>query len=144
MTVNVHTVTVEDVLNRLPMAQGSVTETSKGLNTGMIESFIKTAAGILNALLNRAGASPDTLGADEIELLREGIISYAESRCLVARDYSEDKINRAYRQWEEIRKTIRDYPGDLGQAVSAGARIVSNVNTSDPTVKRWGSGYTGM
>ncbi len=144
MTVFTHGVGVEDVLDRLPLAKGSVTETSQGLTTTMLESWMVTAAGILNALMERMAIDPLTLGPNETQLVREGIVCFVEARALAAREYPEDRVARAHRQWDDVRRTVRDFPGDLGKSKSASSTVVSTASSGPSKPKRWGDGFKGF
>lgn len=141
-------VTVEDVLDRLPLARGSVTASSAGLTTGMIERWVRTASGILGALLVRNGIEPDSLGVYERELARDGVASYAESKALAAREYPEEAIRRAWDAWEEVRRTLRTLPQDTGAAHSPRSTVVSSLDVAptrkSPVPKKFGDGFTGF
>lgn len=141
-------VTVEDVLDRLPLARGQVTASSAGLNTGMIERWTRTASGILGALLVRNGINPESLGVYERELARDGVISYAESKALAQREFPEERVKRAWDVWEEVRRTLRTLPQDTGAAHSPRSTVVSSLDVNpqktDPPPKKFGSGFTGF
>ena len=139
MAVNVHDVTPGDVVDRLPMASGTVTSDSAGLTTGMIENWIRSAAGILNAVLRSRGIDPDNLEDEERELMREGIIAYAESKALAARDYDDEKVGRAYEHWKDTREIIREFPTDF-DSDDASNRVKSNESTTKP---RWSADKFG-
>lgn len=139
-----HDVTAQDVLDDLPYVTKHITATSEPLSTTLIERWVTQGAGQLNAIMTRHGIDPTTLGDDESELVRSGIIAYALAKSLQKRDADDAEIDRAWETWGSVRKTLRELPQDLGDSENADAVIISNVDADDPTVKRWDSdGFGG-
>lgn len=134
--VYIHGVAVQDVLDRLPLPSGSVTDTSQGLNTAMIERWIRSGAGVLNSILRSQGKDPVALGIDEKELVKQGIISYAEAYALKARSYDQ-QAEAAFRAWDDTRRIIREIPSDMTPSDDPRKRIVSSSGTADKS--RWGT-----
>src|SRR5690625_2923675 len=126
MAVNRHGVTVADILSRLPLAKGSVTETSAGLTTGHIESWIDQAAGVLNSVVSSHGIDVDHLQPNETMLMVQGICAYAEWKSLAAREYPDGPVERARQEWQDTREIIRQYARDFESDAPA-RRIRSGV-----------------
>ena len=114
MTAITHNVTTDDVLDALPMASGNVTPTSQGLNTSMVDRWIRAGARRVNSVVRSYhGIDVDALEQYEVEVLRDGIVAYARYRCLEARDYDDTSIDRARDDFQDILQTIRRFPADL-------------------------------
>ncbi|MGI9589214.1 MAG: hypothetical protein ACR2MR_13585 [Dietzia maris] len=126
-----HDVTATMVLNGLPFASGTVTTTSAGLNTVIIDEWIEEAAGILNNLLHKHDIDPANLEDDSKALVQTGIKAYARAQALMKRQFSDVQIQSQMSIWNEVKKTIRETPGDLGKAQNTAASIVTNI-TSPP------------
>jgi hypothetical protein len=133
-----HNVDAQDVLDELPVQNSKVTATSNSLNTTKIEEWINRASGTVNALLNRVGVDPTQLGDDEAEFVRGAIIAYACARsAIVVPTISESVRESFWDTWKDARRTLKDSPQDLGKSQSS--PIKSNVDTQEPTEKKWDS-----
>lgn len=139
-----HSVTAQDVLDELPQRTAHVTATSEPLNTTQIERWVSQASGQLNAIMARHGIDPTTLGNDESELVRSGIIAYAAAKSLTRANAADADVRRQWETWGSVRKTLRDSPQDLGDSQKAENQIGSNVDPANPTPKKWGTdGFKG-
>lgn len=133
MAVELFGVTADDVLDAMPVNVRGVTAGSSGLNTTKITTWIKNGAGQINALLERAQidiATAATADSPAREVARDAIISYAVAQALeVSLNNPEDpRITRAWERWRTARNTLKDYPNDIGAAITAEARVKHNVN----------------
>ena len=136
-STQLHDVTVSDVTDRLDMPSGSMTQTSAGLSTGMIERWIKTGASILNTVVMAQGVDPAELTSQERELVRAGIIAYAEEKALVSRGQDDQKIDRARQEFQDIKRTIREMPSQtMPETDDASNRIAYSESDHDP---KWSS-----
>ena len=127
--INTHDVTSTMVLNGLPFASGTVTSTSVGLNTVMLEEWIEEASGILNSLLKKHAIAPEDLTDDSKALVQTGIKAYARAQALMKRQFSDIQVQAQMSIWNEVKKTIRETPADLGDSQNTSAAIVTNVTT---------------
>ena len=144
MTINTHDVTVADVTSILPGDFSFLSETSQGLNTVMIEGWIKTGAGLLNSLIRSQGKDIDNLGPDEREVIRMGIIAFAESRCLKATGREQAAIDAAERSWRDTQKAIRDFPSEMAPSDDASVRIRGReIDPAYTTQPKWRSDRFG-
>lgn len=138
-----HSVTVTDVLEAIPVKSSRVGATTDPVSTGMIEKWIESAAGQLNAMLQRHGIDPTSLGDDETELIQSGIIAFAAAMALVKFGGAQDLRSVHFDTWKDVKKTIREQPQDLGNSQKATAVIKSNIDTANPTRKDWDSDNFG-
>lgn len=127
--INTHDVTATMVLNGLPFASGTVTATSVGLNTVMLDEWIEEASGILNSLLKKHAIDPDNLTEDSKALVQTGIKAYAQAQALMKRQFPDIQIQAKMSIWNEVKKTLRETPADLGDSQNTSAAIVTNVTT---------------
>jgi hypothetical protein len=129
------------VLDAYPGGQSvGITASSSGVNTGQITTLIERAAGRLNAILASKGMDPDDLGADETATVQAGIVAYAVSRTL----YRVMRIEEARpwdEEWQETLRTLRERPGDMGDAQDEAPGPVSNVSSS--VTRKWGTDFKG-
>jgi hypothetical protein len=125
MAIQTHNVTADDVVEDLPFATGTVTATSKGLNTPMVERWVKAAAGQLNAILIRKGFDVDNLGENESELVRMGISAFARGRALKKREY--DGAGDELAIFNDVKDTIRRMDQDMGETAPTANSIHSNI-----------------
>lgn len=119
MSVHTHGIDVAAVLARYPTQDTTtITSTSRGINTVLIEALIIEGAGALNAILRRHNISPEGLDADAVELLRGAIIAYVIAECMDKLGKAEPGVSwRA--KYDAVRRTLRDWPEDLGDAQRA-------------------------
>lgn len=127
MAVQTHNVTAAEVLEDLPFAEGVVTSTSKGLNTGTLDRWIKQAAGQLNAILIRKGYDVDALGENETELVRMGITAYARGRALKKREWDREDWEDELDTFEDVKRTVRHMDADMGESAPKTNGIHTNV-----------------
>lgn len=134
-------VLVADVLNTLPANTTNITSTSQGLNTVQVEGFISRAEGQVSAILVRHGIAPESLGDDEIELVRDAVVAYASAYSLERIGGSQDQINRRMDEWKRLSELLRTQPQDLGEAqnVQSAQKVQSNINLSCPSPRKWDS-----
>lgn len=125
-----HDVTVEDVLDRLPMATGNIGPDTSGLSTGQIERWIGAGARRVNAIVRRHGMDPTDLPDHDIGILRDGIVAYAQWQCLEARDY-DDKAARAREEFNDVLDAIRAFPSEF-DSDDAADRIRSSESDGEP------------
>lgn len=135
MPQHVFGVSAKDVLDTLPSDTTNVNATSKGLNTQQIEGFISRASGQISAILVRHGISPDSLGDDEIELIRDAVIAYASGYSLERIGSSSEQINRRFEEWKRLVDMIQSTPQNLGESqnVQSAQKVKSNINPNCPS-----------
>jgi hypothetical protein len=138
-----HDVAAQDVLDELTFNTEHVGATTSPLSTTMIDQWVIQAAGQLNAIMTRHAIDPTTLGDDEAELVRAGVIAYAAAKALTRTHGAEADVRRQWETWGSVRKTLRETPQDLGASQLAENQIVSNIDVDNPTPKRWNSANFG-
>lgn len=125
MAIQTHNVTAAEVIEDLPFAEGAITASSKGLNTSMVERWVKAAAGQLNAILIRKGFDVDNLGENESELVRMGIFAFARGRALKKREFDGGDDELA--AFDDVKNTIRRMEHDMGETAPSANGIHSNI-----------------
>lgn len=139
-----HSVTAGDVTRQLPVKSSRIGAATEPVSTTDLEDWIAEGAGQANAILSRHGIDPTTLGADEAETVRAGIIAYAAAKTLQSMGAPSDVTSRFWETWGSVRKTLRESPQDLGDAQKSTDAIKSNIDPTDPTEKNWDtSGFGG-
>lgn len=138
MAIYTHGITVDDVLARYPTQNGTtITATSTGINTPLIEALILEAAGSLNAVLRRHAIDPAALDEEATELVRGGVIAYVIAECM-AKMMKADQATAWRAKYDVVRRTIREMPEDLGASQSAVAAVaVAPEDDEDPVVTPW-------
>lgn len=139
-TIFVHSVTVDMVLDTLPVNTTQVTATSNGLNLGLVEGYISRAAGQVNALLVRHGMSPESLDPNSSQVAQDAIVAYSAAYSLERLGASPDQIERRLREYKELINTLKTDPQSLGSAqdqVSA-LGVKSNISNCNPSRFRAG------
>ena len=141
-----HSVTAQNVLDELPVQTSKITATSNRINTSKVTDWIERASGVLNALLTKAGIDPTSLGDDESELVRSGIIAYAAGQAsVVMQNIPADVRSSYWDDWKDVKKILRESPQELGSAQDATDIIVSNIDPTDATTKEWDTdGFGGF
>ena len=129
MALFTHTVTTSTVLAGLPFAEGTVTSTSSGLNTGVLASWIEEAAGHVNAILVGRGLDPTALDANTAQVAKSCIHAYARAMALTKRQFPADEVSRQWELYNSGRKTLRDLD-ELGASGAAADGVSSNVRAS--------------
>jgi len=139
-----HNVDADDVLGEVPYETQYVTQSdSTPLCKDDIDGWIASASGILNALLTSRGFSPASLGDDEAEVLRAGVIAWAKAKTLSRLKADADEIRDARREYEDYRDVVRKMPQELGNSQTASMTVHSNVDPDAPTAKKWDSDSFG-
>lgn len=118
------------VLEGLPFADGTVTPTSKGLNTSLVTSYITQASGQMAAALVSIGCTPETLTDDELQVVASGVLGYARAHCLIKRQFPEGDYKQFLNEWETSRAQVLRFVGGLGKSDPTAAQIVSNSSAS--------------
>lgn len=139
-TIFVHTVTVEMVLDTLPVNTTTVTATSNGLNYGMVDGFISRAAGQVNALLVRHGISPESLDPDSSQLAQDAIVAYSAAYSLEKLGASPDLIERRLREYKELINTLKSDPQSLGSAQDQSQALGVKSNIGNCNLSRFRTG----
>lgn len=139
-TIFVHTVTVEMVLDTLPVNTTTVTATSNGLNYGMVDGFISRAAGQVNALLVRHGISPESLDPDSSQLAQDAIVAYSAAYSLEKLGASPDLIERRLREYKELINTLKSDPQSLGSAQDQSQALGVKGNIGNCNLSRFRAG----
>lgn len=119
-------VLVSGVLAGLPFSEGTVTPTSKGLNSSLVTAFITQASGQLSAALVSIGCDPEVLTDDELQVVASGVLGYARAQCLIKRQFPESDYKPHLDQWEQSRSLILRFVGGLGKSDPTSSQIVSN------------------
>lgn len=144
MSTYLHTLTYVDLVDRLPGDLSNVSASSSGVNTSQLGAYLEEGAGVVNGLLERGGFSPESLDDEATQVARAAILVYAERLTLVRLGATESRIRLAGERWREHRDQILNLPSTLGDEHNAASSVQSNVDTTDPTPKRWtGSAFKG-
>lgn len=138
MAVSDFGVTTADVTDALPFDASQITDASK-VTTSQISGWIDDASGLLAGAIGKAGLSAAVLGDDALAQAREAIVAYAVSRALDRLGYARKLRDDARGRWERALRTYADRPQVL--ATRPTARASSNVDTTSPTTRTFGSDY---
>lgn len=115
-----------------------------GLTVSKVQDFIVRGAGQLGSILIGKGIDPDTLDDLAVETMRAGIIAYATGQCLKLAPGNETLAQRAWEEFGSVRKTLRETPGDLGEAEDKAQTIHTNVPKGLGNRRKWsGDGKQG-
>ena len=114
------------VLDGLPFAEGTVTPTSRGLNTNLITSYITQASGQMAAALVSIGCDPEALTDDELQVVASGVLAYARAQCLIKREFPESAYRVHLDEWEARRTQVLHFTGGLGVSDPTNSQITSN------------------
>lgn len=128
-----------EVLEGLPFAEGTVTETSKGLNFSLINGYINEGSVRLAAAMVSAGMAPDELSDDALSMAQTGVLAYARAQCLIKREFSEADVKPYLDQWHEYRDLVTSFVGGFGVSDATSQQIISTSKaTPDRRFKeRW-------
>lgn len=143
MATETHGVTASDVVGqRLPMAEGQVTSSSSGLSTDEIDAWIERAAHKINAVYEARNIDPTALSDRQRGLAQSAIMSYAAARALEKRDFDQERVSRAWSEWQSDRETIKQTTTEHGDAFDADEVVQTNVDTSsDKAQPMFGSDF---
>lgn len=131
MAVHTHGVTLDMVKARYPTQNSAtISPTTSGINDPLIEALVIEAAGSLNAMLRRHRIDPSALDDDAVELLRGGIIAYAIAGCM-AKMMRAEQAAAWQARYDAVRRTIRDWPEDLGDVQSAETAVPASVEANE-------------
>lgn len=119
-------VLVSSVLDGLPFAEGTVTPTSKGLNTNLVTSYITQASGQMAAALVSIGCAPESMTDDELQVIASGVRAYARAQCLMRRQFPEADYRPHLDEWEQSRGMVLSFTGGLGSSDPTSSQIKSN------------------
>lgn len=145
MTVELYGVTHADVAAELPLNTRALASGTEGLTTGKLTAWITQGAGLVGALLERAGTSAEVaaaVGTTSREVARAAVIAYALAKALEYACTSADpRVVRAWERWSEARQLLQDQPSVVGDAADPEARVASNVVRPRPHLtfrdQRW-------
>jgi len=140
MAIELHGVDLQAVLSAIPFDTSGLDANSTPVSTTEIEEWIEDGAGILNALLERMGIDPAAdMKPAGTKVLRRGIVGYAAAEALSAASFTGAKYQKHKDAFDAVDERIRTEPQSLGHTQSADSVIVSNIDTTDPTEKKWDS-----
>jgi len=135
--INIHGATLSNVVANLPLKAARITATSQPVNTALVQQWIESASGQINALLARHNM--ETLGEDEQHLVRAGIEAFAGAMALGKFGADSDTRKPFWDIWNGCRKTVRETPQDLGNSMLPEDAIITNIDLEDPTRTSWTS-----
>lgn len=119
-------VTVNSILDRLPMDSSQITATTEPINTGAIESWIEEATSEMASLMRQRGFTPDSISTEALGMAKRAIRSYASSEALKAFGLMGDQYSNALSEYERIFDKYKDDVAALrserGTASTSGTR----------------------
>lgn len=128
-------VTVNSVIDRLPVDMSQVTATTDPVSTVAIQDWIDEASAELTSLLHSKGFSEDTLPSTVRDMMKRAVRSYAASQALkafglIGNQYSEHMASyeRIYEKYSQNQAT-----GDRTRSRSTTRKVKSKY--LDPNYK---------
>jgi hypothetical protein len=129
MAVTTHGVTTDSVLAKIAgnIDSSRISATSVPLSTGDVEEYIDEAAGEINAILTRAGLSPDSLDDDTTEQVQRAIRLGAAAQVLSTLGYTGGTYSDLRAQYEDLKRLYSNRREALNQRAG---RVRSNIAAS--------------
>lgn len=139
MTAPTYGITYNDPLDEIGGFDATqISATSTPFTTTDVEKWIDRGAGILEGLRASLGLTISTESAKAP--FREGIISFAKAKCYERLNRLDD-ARAAMSDFRESKRSIREMPDEVDNAGGADSQIKSNIDTNEPTKRKFGT-YT--
>lgn len=139
MALTDFSVTVDDVLEKLPLDTSQITATTEPVSTTDIEGFVQDASSELRAVIDRAGIGYDSINDDTKRQMQSAVEAYAVAEALDAMGVTGRQYDKYRGKWEEARDRYTAQPSTMA---TSKARFKSNIDTDKSTSAEFvGTGY---
>lgn len=112
-------VTINSVLDRLPIDSSQITATTEPISTVRIEDWIEEATGEVGAMLTSHGFYPDDLDSDVLAIAKRAVRAYASAEGLKAFGMIGDQYSEYLGEYERIYAKFSHSPEALGKRSSS-------------------------
>lgn len=138
MTLTDFGVTVNDVLEKIPLDTSQITSTTEPVSTVSLAGFIQDASSDLRGLLERSGLKVDSLGADTLRQMKTAVEAYVVAEALDAMGFMSMEARKYRQKWTDLYDRYSANPSTLADQRS---RFKSNVRPKTRRAEFVGTDY---
>lgn len=139
MALTDFSVTVSDVLEKLPLDTSQISATTEPVSTTDIEGYVQDASSELRAVLDRAAINIASINDDTKRQMQSAVEAYAVAEALDAMGVTGRQYDKYRDKWRDVYDRYTAQPSALATSKS---RVKSNIDTGKTTSAEFvGTGY---